>query len=483
MTLSSALHATRSIFNNSGTQSSVISNNIANQGNENYVRREAKITVSSEGAQVVQIARASEPSLQRYLLASTSKDAAQQTLVKGLEGLKTTIGGNDYDSSPATYLSALHSAMQTYAALPGSTTGAQAAVAAAQDVANSLNNATKAIQAIRASADKEIASDVDKLNGLLAQFETANNAVKSSKATGTDPNDALDQRDALLKQISQIVGIRTVTRDNNDMALYTSDGTTLFETIPRSVTFKPTGSYTAETTGNSVYIDGVPLQAGDGATTTGQGTLQARLQVRDGVVPTYQKQLDELARGLVEAFAETSSVDGSKAAGLFTWSDGTVPDDASVVPGIAGTIKVNEALITSLGGNPHLLRDGGINGDDYVANTSGGTGYSGNIDKYLLELTTSRDFDPSSAVDSKSSILQFASNSIGWLEGERSRATTAAESTAAHFSASFAAYSNETGVNMDEELMAMMAVEQSYKAGTKLLNAINDMLDQLLRMT
>src|ERR1700733_6745590 len=98
MTLSAALHATRNIFNNSGTQSSVISNNIANQGNEDYVRREAKLTVSSGGAQVVQIIRANEPSLQRYLLGSTSQDAAQQTLVKGLEGLKSTVGGNDYDS-------------------------------------------------------------------------------------------------------------------------------------------------------------------------------------------------------------------------------------------------------------------------------------------------------------------------------------------------------------------------------------------------
>lgn len=42
------------------------------------------------------------------------------------------------------------------------------------------------------------------------------------------------QRDALLKQISSIIGVTTMTRDNNHMALYTSDGTTLFETTARS---------------------------------------------------------------------------------------------------------------------------------------------------------------------------------------------------------------------------------------------------------
>ncbi|OWK26626.1 hypothetical protein AJ87_06470 [Rhizobium yanglingense] len=82
---------------------------------------------------------------------------------------------------------------------------------------------------------------------------------------------------------------------------------TLFETIPRAVTFKPTQSYGASTDGNGVYIDGVALGKGSGGTTSAQGSLQALLQLRDEVAPTFQSQLDEIAKGLVALFSETNT--------------------------------------------------------------------------------------------------------------------------------------------------------------------------------
>lgn len=487
MSLTTALNNAQAIFNNSGTQSSVVSNNIANAGNTDYSRRQAMLTTDMSGAQVVKIARANEPALQKTFLSSTSSDAAQQSLLKAYTSLQSaTLGGNDNEVAPATYLSNLQTAMQTYASSPSSSTAAQSAVNAAQSLATALNNATTAVQSVRTDADKQIASDVDTLNSLLNQFQTANNAVKSATAasspTSTTLSDALDQRDSILKQISQIVGVTTVTRDNNDVALYTTGGATLFETIPRSVTFTPTTSYTASISGNNVYIDGVALTAGQGASTTAQGSLQASLQVRDDVAPTYQKQLDEIARGLVTTFAETNQTDSTKAPGLFTWSDGTVPDSATVVTGMAGSIAVNPALLTTptQTGDPTLLRDGGINGSDYVVNTTGASGYSDQLDAYITGMSTKMDFDPTAGSDASASLMDYASSSIGWLEGQRSTATSAAENTSAALSRSSTAYSNETGVNLDEELTLMMDIEQSYKAGTKILNAVNEMLQSVL---
>ncbi|WP_204336556.1 FlgK family flagellar hook-associated protein, partial [Proteus mirabilis] len=75
------------------------------------------------------------------------------------------------------------------------------------------------------------------INDLLKQFEVANKAVVSGTRSGGDVSDALDNRDAILKKISEYVPISTYTRGDNDMVITTGDGTTLFETIPRSVTF------------------------------------------------------------------------------------------------------------------------------------------------------------------------------------------------------------------------------------------------------
>lgn len=493
MSLTSALNTAQAIFNNTGKQSGVVSNNIANSGSTDYVRRQAVTTTTSDGATIVQTTRSTNTSLQKQVLSTSSQDAAQQRLLTGWNDIQDTIGGNDSESSPATYLSAFQNALQTYAASPDSNTAAQAAITAAQDVTNSLNTSTAAVQQVRASADAEIGTTVTSLNNLLQQFQTANDSVKAATATGQDASDALDQRDSILTQISSIVGVKAVTRDGNDMALYTSDGTTLFETTARSVTFSPTTTYTAGTTGNAVYIDGVAVSAGSGSTTTGQGTLQALLQVRDVEAPTYQKQLDEISRGLVTQFSETNASTGDQLPGLFTWIPGDdssgstvdayTPTDATAVTGMAGTITVNTALITADGGDPSLLRDGGINGNDYVQNTDGDSGYSTLLDTYDQALTTSMDFDPTTGVDSNSSIMDFASDSVGWVEAERSAASTAAESTSAASTRSTEAYSNGTGVNLDEELTLMMDIEQSYKAGTKILSAVNDMLDTLLQMT
>ncbi|NLR98981.1 flagellar hook-associated protein FlgK [Rhizobium sp. P38BS-XIX] len=485
MSLTTALNNAQAIFNNTGTQSSVVSNNIANAGNADYSRRQAVLTTNMAGAQVVKIARSDEPALQKAYLGNSSSDAAQQLLLNAYSNLQSaTLGGNDNEIAPSTYLSAFQTAMQTYSGSPSSTTAAQSAINAAQSLATSLNNATTAVQNAREDADKQISSDVDSLNSLLKQFQTANEAVKSATNAASPTSnalaDAMDQRDSILKQISQIVGVNAVTRGNNDMALYTSSGTTLFETIPRTVTFTPTNSYTAGTTGNNVYIDGVALTPGQGATTTAQGTLQAALQVRDDVAPTYQKQLDEIARGLVTTFAETNKTNSTKAAGLFTWSGGTVPASGTAVTGLAGSITVNSALVTSKGGNPNLLRDGGINGVNYVVNPNGDSGYSTQLDAYITAMNTKMDFDASAGSDTKASLMDYASSSIGWLEGQRSTATTAAENTSAALSRSSSAYSNATGVNLDEELTLMMDIEQSYKAGTKILNAVNEMLQSVL---
>jgi flagellar hook-associated protein 1 FlgK len=487
MSLTSALNTAQSIFNNAGTQSSTVSNNISNVNNANYVRRQAVVTVSLGGAQVVQIARNQQPSLQLQLLSSTSSDAAQQRVLQGLTALQSaTVGGNSNELAPATYLSAFQTALTTYAGSPNSTTAAQAAVTAAQDVATSLNNATNAVQSVRAGADKEIATNVDTLNKLLTQFQSANDAVKSATALGGNTStalaDALDQRDSVLKQISSIVGVTTVTRDNNDMALYTSQGTTLFETLPRTVTFSPTNAYSAATTGNAVYIDGVAVDAGTGAATNGQGTLQALLQVRDQTAPTYQKQLDEVARGLVSMFSEKTSTGTppTTAPGLFTWSGTTTPASGTLVSGIAGSISVSSAVITSQGGDPSKLRDGTINTAAINQNTTGDSGYSVLLDSYGTAMNTSMAFDPTAGVATSASILSYASGSVGWLEAQRSAATSGSEKTAAALSRSTDAYSNGTGVNLDEELTLMMDIEQSYKAGTKILNTVDQMLQAVL---
>ncbi len=476
MSLASALNTTKATLSNNAVQSGVVSNNISNASSADYNRRTAITTTNaSTGATVVKIERTEDAALLKQTLSATSDDAGKQTFLDGMNSLSVVLGGEEYTAAPATYLSTLQNALQTYAASPSDVTLASAVVSASADVANALNTSTQSVQALRADADTEIATTVSKLNQLLSDFETANNAVKLATSSGGDPNNALDQREGLLKQISEIVGVSSSVRSNNDMVLYTSDGTTLFETTPRKVSFDAVAAYDASSTGNSIYIDGVAVKSGEGSNTNAKGSLPALLQLRDQVYPNYQSQLDEIARGLMGAFAETDT-GGNAIAGLFTTSDGSEVDfeTPELVSGLAGLITVSADAKAS----PVKLRDGSIAGDS--PNTDGSTGYSDLLYKYAAALNTQIEFDPNAGISTNVTLLSFATDSAGWAEEYRSNATTAAESTSAMLTKAKESYSNSTGVNLDEELIQMLDIEQSYKAAAKLMSTIDELLKTLM---
>ncbi|MDA4847537.1 flagellar hook-associated protein FlgK [Hoeflea poritis] len=481
MSLSSAISTAQSILSNTSRQTLVVSDNIANAGNPDYARRAPTLQTYFGGELSVSIQRAENTVLFNQSLDYLSVSSAQAIVYDGLEQLKTSMGGNDYELSPSRYIGDLRDMLQTLAATPGDSTLAASVISAAQDVANSINDASASTQQLRLEADQAIGERVDKLNNLLTQFEAVNNDVIAGTAVGEDVSQALDSRDSLLREISTLVGIRTLERGSNDIAIYTTGGQTLFETVPRSVSFVPTNGFDATIGGNAVYIDGVALQPGDGPQTTANGELAAYLQIRDNAAPTYQSQLDEIARGLVVVFAEHDQSGSAlpDLPGLFTWSGGTVPSAATIEPGISATLSVNPAVLVDTG-NPALLRDGGINGAAYISNASGATGFSSLLDSYVTGLEEPMSFDPAALAGDGASMIGYASDSIGWLELYRSQAFEAAETREAATVRIFESYSNETGVNIDEEMALLLDLEQSYRASTQLLQTIDEMLQALL---
>ncbi|PWV95252.1 flagellar hook-associated protein 1 FlgK [Hoeflea marina] len=479
MSLSGAISSAQASLSNTSTQTAVISRNISNANNPDYARRDAVLATSLYGANVVTTQRAQDTVLFRASLKGTAESSAQTTLLDGLSRMKDIYGGNDYESSPASLIATMRDTLATFAAKPGETTLAATAIADATLVAAGLRDASAAVQTVRSNADQQISLQVDKLNDLLARFKVANDGVFAGTQTGRDVNNELDERDNLLKQISEIVGVSTVSRAGNDMALYTSDGTALFETVPRPVTFVASGGFSASIPGNKVYIDGVPLSAGQGASTTATGSLQAQLQIRDDLAPTMQRQLDEIARGLVATFSEKdqSAVPTlPDAPGLFTWVGGNVPAAGTLVAGMAATIQVNPALLS----NPNLLRDGGINGAAYTSNTTGAASYSALLDSFVSGMDAPMTFDASAGIGTTGSLTSFAADSVGWLELNRSDASSSAEIRSAYLYRASEAHSSATGVSLDEEMSLLLDLEQSYKAAARLLTTVDTMMQALL---
>ncbi len=222
----------------------------------------------------------------------------------------------------------------------------------------------------------------------------------------------------------------------------------------------------------------MPL-AGGAASSTADGKLAGMLQLRDGVAGTMQSQLDEIARGLITAFAETAP-SLPAATGLFTWSGApAVPAAGTLVNGLAGSISVNAAMDPAAGGNPALLRDGGANGAAYVANTSGGSSYSSLLIAYGDKLDQPMSFNAAAGISASSSVTAYSANAIGWFEGVRKQASTAADAKEALATRTAEALSNDTGVNVDQEMSLLLDLEHTYQASARMMKTVDDMMAAL----
>jgi flagellar hook-associated protein 1 len=169
------------------------------------------------------------------------------------------------------------------------------------------------------------------------------------------------------------------------------------------------------------------------------------------------------------------------APGLFTWPGAPgMPPAGTLVDGLAGTISINAAIDPTAGGNPELLRDGGVNGVGYVANTSGGASFSDLLIAYGDRLDQPMAFDPAAGIGTTSSVSSYSTGSIGWFEGVRKEASGAAETKEALAVRTAEALSNATGVNVDMEMALLLDIEHSYQASARLIKAVDDMLATLM---
>jgi flagellar hook-associated protein 1 len=487
MTLTVALNSARSSLMTTGIQSSVVSRNIAGANQDGYFRKITLLSsVPGAGVYVQDIQRATSMGVFYNMLASTSASSQQNALLDGIQAIAgKTLDDPQLDQSPAAQIAALKSALQQYETDPSNVTLAQAAVTAAKDMATSLHDATNTVQTVRTQADADMNTSVAKINQLLTQFKGINDSIVKGTILHDDITDTLDARDQILKQLSQEIGITVVTRANNDTAIYTDSGVTLFDKGARAVAFAPTNNYSPGTTGNSVYIDGVPVTGASAVMPLQSGKLVGLASLRDDIAVTYQTQLDEVARGLIEAFSEQdqSAVPSlPDVPGLFTYPGApAIPPSGVVSTGLAGTISVSASVDPDVGGNPALIRDGAISGNPaYTYNSTGAAGFSDRIQQLLDNLNASRAFDPASLGNANTSLTEYAGSSASWLEALRKSTDSNSTYQQTMLDRSTQALSNVNGVNMDDEMAIMLQIERTYSASSKLISTVDSMLKDLL---
>jgi flagellar hook-associated protein 1 len=484
--LSTALNISRSSLAAVSGQTAVASRNLANVNNVDYSRKSATVISLSAGSVAISgYNRAADKMLLDKLLGASSNSAASSSVLNGIKRLSETVGDPESSSSPAGMIGKFRTALQTYEQNPADQTLAQNAVRSAGDVVRSLNSAAQIIQDVRDQADAGISESVDRINSLLQQFKVANDAIVRGDGNSEDLAENLDTRDKTIKLLSEEIGIRSVTRANNDIALYTDSGVTLFETVARPVTMSPSTSLAPGALGNTVYVDGVDITSSSSSMAIRSGTIFGLVKLRDDISVVYQSQMDEVARGLVEAFAESDQSATPvlpDATGIFSYSGSpSVPATGVAVAGLAADIRLNPLVDPTQGGIVTRLRDGGINGAAYSYNATGAAGFSQRVTGLITSLSAPRGFDTATQLDGQGSILSFGSASSGWLEAARQQATSASDLQTTMKSRSADALQRVNGVNIDDEMTVMLQLERSYQASARIISTVDKMLEALLQ--
>lgn len=484
--ISSALSNAISGLLVSSGQTAVVSRNITKANDENYSREISTTSTGASGAAKLDpTQRAADKKLLAAFLQSTSISSGQSTLLDAITQLSNTVGDVQDDGSIAWSVNQFQQKLQATEADPGNTTLASQAIASAKTLASALKSASQVTQNVRNDADAGIATSVANINDLLQQFQKLDNSIAGNSLDPDSRAAAMDARDAILKKLSAEIGIQTVTRPDNSTAIYTDGGVTLFDKSPRTLTFVASSSLAPGVAGAPVYADGVQITGANSPMPSKSGNLVAYAQVRDQIAPTYQNQLDEIARALVTSFSETdqsASPSLPDATGLFSYSGSPAVPGPSLSAGLASQIKVNAAFDPTVGGNIKLLRDGGANGAAYSYNASNSAGFQARLQSLVQSLGQAQSFSTATQLPTSNTILGLATASAGWVESTRSDADSKSTNAQAAQTRTKAALLSTTGVNLDLEMSTMLNLEKSYQAAAKVLTTVNQMMSDLMQV-
>lgn len=489
VSLNLAYEIARTGLSVSSTATSVVSRNITNADNADGSRRSANLVgLVGGGVRIDGISVAVDTAMFDSMLETNASYGQSRVAADYFDRLDAIVGDPELGLSPSALLSDLQSALQTAAAAPHDASMARAAVSTATTLAGGLNRAAALVEQVRADSDAGLREGVAKLQALLGEFERANNAVVSGEVTGRDTSDSIDARNGLLREISGLIDVRATVRSNNDVVLFAANGATLFETVPRRITIDPAAALSPGQAGGTLRIDGVPaIAAASGGL---GGRLGGYLQIRDVASVTFGRQLDEIARGLIVTFAERdqSAVPTlPDRAGLFTYAGGpTLPAAGAVVDGLASAIVVAANVDPGQGGDLARLRDGGISlpgNPAYVYNVAGDAGYGDRLRMLAVGFAARQVFDPSAGLGGEASLAGFAANSAGWLANERQISSDQVQDKQVLNERATGAWQSRVGVNIDDELTTLIALERSYQASSRLITSVNAMFDALLSAT
>jgi flagellar hook-associated protein 1 FlgK len=443
--------AVQSVLANQGALE-VTTDNIANANTPGYTRKRPVLVegppalegnlVVGTGVRFQGIQSIRDRLIEFRINDETAQQARADSQLAALQQVENQFSSDS--SGISADMTAFFNAVSQLSLDPSSASQRQAVLTKAQNVADSFHNSATLLNQVRANLNLSVGESVQQVNALTQKIAELNGKVDQMQKLGQEPGGLEDQRVELIKQLSGLIDVNTITTEHGD-TLTTGDGTALVVGGQ---------SFSLQLSADSAGMQRVMAFGQDITASIKGGKLAGALNVRDQVIPDLQNKIDTLASDFASAIntAHRSGFDLNGAAG------GDLFSVSSTVAGSASSIGV------------------AINSTDKIAASSDGSaGSSGNC-TVLTAVQNQKLSSGANALESYSNIV-FR---VGSLTAQTKAEIDATDVTLQQLQNQRGSIS---GVSIDEESANLIRYQHAFQAAARVVSVIDEMTRTILQMT
>lgn len=211
-----------------------VSNNIANADTEGYQRTTTNCSTNSSitvygitvgtGANVESITSEWNKYVEAQYLDSSAELSRQNAALEYASQLDS-LWNQDEDTGLSVTLSEFWDAWNDLASDPTSTSAREALLGAEETLASSINEAADQLESMVDTINSEISDQVDDANELIDAIAEANAYI----AANSDDTTAVSDRDQLIRNLNELIGVDTIEQDDGTVTVLTEEGYTLVD--------------------------------------------------------------------------------------------------------------------------------------------------------------------------------------------------------------------------------------------------------------
>ncbi|NUF27935.1 flagellar hook-associated protein 1 FlgK [Gilliamella bombicola] len=536
----SGLNAAQNMLN-------VISNNISNAHTKGYNRQQQVLSQANgtqhsfgfvgNGVTVSSVNRAFNHFVVGQLRQSQSQNGAIKTYYNELSKVDNLLAEND--NSVSSQLNNLFASLNKLASNAGDASTKQTVISDLTSLTSQFNKTETNLKNQIANINTELNTNVDKVNAYIQQIAELNQKISKLQTVdgGNEPNALLDQRDQLVNDLSEIIGI-TVTEQNGQYNLSLENGLNLVQgSCANVLTVQPSADDPALNTIIYTHPSGATQELTSQNITS--GSLNGLLTFRDGPLTESRNQLGLIALNLAERFNEVhmSGVDihGNQGEKLFDYNKPSCITNTknqgnatakieftSVTEVKASDYKIefdgNNWVVTRLSDHKQitpqieegkLVFDGlsieingnAMAGDSFMIKPVADIASSLQLlVKDVNKLATGINDDENGAGDNRNVAKLLAIQNeklvngtttlksayttlVSYIGSETQTAKISAQSTKNITQQIYEQNQSISGVNIEEEYISMQVYMQYYQANAKVIDAATTLFDTILGLT